>query len=104
MSRVLEYLDCDPQPMPTLCELCRVAGVSQRTLEYGFCDLLGVTPVRYLKVLRLNRVRQRLIKRTPECETVTSVALRFGFVDLGRFAGEYRRLFGERPSDTLRRC
>jgi len=103
VKRALEYLDGDPQPWPTIAELCREAGVSQRTLEYGFRDLLGVTPVRYLKLLRLNRVRQRLSKRTSERETVTSMAVRFGFGDLGHFAVEYRQLFGERPSDTLRR-
>jgi AraC family ethanolamine operon transcriptional activator len=101
VKRALEYLDGDPQPPPTIPELCRVAGVSQRTLEYGFRDLLGVTPVRYLKVLRLNRVRRGLSDGTPERDTVTSVAQRHGFVDLGRFACEYRQLFGERPSDTL---
>jgi len=90
--------------LPTIPELCRVAGVSQRTLEYGFRDLLGVTPVRYLKLLRLNRVRRSLVRRRSEDETVTSVAVRSGFSDLGRFAGEYRQLFGERPSDTLRRA
>jgi len=59
--------------------------------------------VRYLKVLRLNRVRRGLRHGTPERDTVTSVALRDRFLDLGRFACEYRQLFGESPSDTLRR-
>ena len=104
VRRALEYVEGDPEPLPTMPELCRVASVSQRTLEYAFRDLLGVTPVRYLKLLRLNRVRQTLSQRTPDRETVTSVAARFGFGDLGRFAVEYRQLFGERPSEALRRA
>jgi AraC family ethanolamine operon transcriptional activator len=104
VKRALEYLDGDPQPPTTIPQLCRVAGVSQRTLEYGFRDRLGVTPARYLKVLRLNRARSELRQASPDCATVASVALRYGFAELGRFAGEYRQLFGEVPSDTLRRC
>jgi len=60
--------------------------------------------VRYLKLLRLNRVRRGLSRTTSGHETVTSVAVRCGFVDLGRFAVEYRKLFGESPSETLRRA
>jgi len=104
VKRALEYLDGDPSPPPTIPQLCRVAGVSQRTLEYGFREQLGVTPLRYLKVLRLNRARSELGQASPDRETVASVALRHGFAELGRFAGEYRQLFGEVPSDTLRRC
>jgi AraC family ethanolamine operon transcriptional activator len=103
VKRALEYLDGDPQPPPTIPQLCRVAGVSERTLEYGFRERLGVTPVRYIKVLRLNRARSELNQASPRCETVASVALRHGFIELGRFACEYRQLFGERPSETLRR-
>jgi len=103
VRRVIEYLEDSREPLPTIPELCRVAGVSQRTLEYGFRDLLGITPVYYTRVLRLNRARRALRAAKTQRETVTSVALRFGFVELGRFAVDYRRLFGERPSETLHR-
>jgi hypothetical protein len=38
VERALEYLDGHRQPPPTIFELCRVAGMSQRTLEYRFRD------------------------------------------------------------------
>ncbi len=101
VKRAVEYLQDRPDSLCTIPELCEVAGVSQRTLEYGFRDLLGVTPVRYARLLRLNSVRQALLKSTDPNETVTKVALRYGFTELGRFAVEYRQLFGERPSETL---
>lgn len=104
VRRIEEYLDAHPGEAPSVPTLCSVAGVSERTLEYAFRELVGVTPVRYLKLRRLNRVHRAL--RAPEAATasVTDVALRAGFYDLGRFAGEYRALFGELPSQTLAAC
>jgi AraC family ethanolamine operon transcriptional activator len=52
--------------------------------------------------MRLNRVR-RILARAPEGVSVTDAATRFGFFHLGRFSGQYRRLFGELPFETLRR-
>ncbi len=103
LRRALEFLDGGGEPLPTIPELCRWAGVGQRTLEYAFRDQLGVTPVRYVKLLRLNRAHRLLRRTSPADETVTSIALACGFTELGRFAGDYRRLFGESPSQTLQR-
>ena len=62
-----------------------------------------MTPVRYLKVRRMNGVRRELNAAAGGLASVAEVARRWGFSDLGRFAGEYRSLFGELPSETLRR-
>lgn len=82
-------------------DLARQAGIPERTLRTAFRKWYGVPPLEYLRVRRLNEARQLLRASTPEETTVTRVALGLGFWDLGRFAGSYRRLFGERPSDTL---
>jgi len=103
LRRALELLDQGGEPLPTIPELCRWAGVGQRTLEYAFRDQLGVTPVRYVKLMRLNRARRLLRCASSSHETVTSIAFACGFIELGRFAGDYRRLFGESPSQTLQR-
>jgi AraC family ethanolamine operon transcriptional activator len=95
------YLDGHPGALPSIPDLCGIAGVSERTLEYAFREQLGMSPVRYLKVRRLNRVRRDLLDPEPGPTSVTETALRWGFFDLGRFAGEYRSLFGELPSGTL---
>ncbi len=60
-------------------------------------------PGRFLKLLRLNRVRRDLIRESCAERSVTSLAITHGFTELGRFAGEYRALFGELPSETLQR-
>jgi AraC family ethanolamine operon transcriptional activator len=104
VRRVEEWLDVHPGEPPSIPALCSLAGVSERTLEYAFREHFGMTPARYVKLRRLNRVRRELEAAAPEGSSVTAVALRSGFFDLGRFAGEYRALFRERPSETLRRA
>jgi AraC-like DNA-binding protein len=88
---------------PSVRELCRVSGTSYVTLERGFKETYGLSPRTYLKGLRLARVRRDL-SQPDRTTTVTGVALRWGFLELGRFAGEYLRRFGDSPSETLRRA
>jgi len=83
-------------------DLCQATGVSERTLRSAFRNVYGVGPNRFLKLRRLNQVR-RVLQRAGSGALVSEVATRHGFWDLGRFAGDYRRLFGESPSQTLRR-
>lgn len=83
-------------------DLCQATGVSERTLRSAFRNVYGVGPNRFLKLRRLNQVR-RVLQRAGMGSLVSEVATRHGFWDLGRFAGDYRRLFGESPSQTLRR-
>jgi AraC family ethanolamine operon transcriptional activator len=87
-----------------IAELCRIAGVERRTLLRAFHAIHGTTPSRHLHAFRLNLVRQALLAPDPSRKTVTEVATRFGFRELGRFAADYRATFGESPSETLRRA
>jgi AraC-like DNA-binding protein len=84
-------------------ELCRAAGVSERTLEYAFKEVMGLTPMAYLTRLRLHRVRRALLAAAPGSTTVSAEALTWGFWHFGEFSQAYKRCFGELPSDTLRR-
>lgn len=84
-------------------DLCRAVDVSERTLQYAFKELMGMTPVAYLKQVRLHRVRQSLRGATHATTTVSKEALRWGFWHFGDFSRAYKALFGELPSDTLRR-
>jgi AraC family ethanolamine operon transcriptional activator len=83
-------------------DLCRVAGVSERTLEYAFKEVMGLTPVTYLIRLRLHRVRRALLAATQGTTTVSTEALNWGFWHFGEFSRAYKDCFGELPSDTLR--
>jgi transcriptional regulator GlxA family with amidase domain len=82
-------------------DLCGATGVSERTLRSAFRNVYGASPNRFLKVRRLMQVR-RALQRGSSGTLVSEVATRHGFWDLGRFAGDYRSLFGEPPSQTLR--
>ncbi|WP_199101016.1 AraC family transcriptional regulator [Dyella sp. ASV21] len=84
-------------------ELCSAAGVSERALRYAFDDLLGVSPNRYLSMLRLCMACKNLTLSDASRRSVKSVALSCGLWDLSRFADHYRRVFGELPRDTLMR-
>jgi len=85
-------------------DLCKVANVGERTLEYAFKEITGMSPVTYLIRLRLHRVRQALLAATRGTTTVSAEALNWGFWHFGEFSRAYRECFGELPSDTLRRA
>jgi AraC family ethanolamine operon transcriptional activator len=104
VARIEEYLHALRGEPPSIPVLCAFAGVSERTLQYAFREHLGMTPVRYLKLLRLDRVHRELRDPRSDLASVTEAAVRSGFYDLGRFAGDYRSLFGELPSETLGRA
>jgi AraC family transcriptional regulator, ethanolamine operon transcriptional activator len=86
-----------------IADLCREAGVTPRTLSRAFRAVRGTTPYRFLKELRLSEVR-RALSSDVKGGTITEVAMRFGFHELGRFAAQYRERFGESPSQTRRRA
>jgi AraC-like DNA-binding protein len=81
--------------------LCSHLGLSERTLRRAFVEKYGIPPARYLIFRRLSQVRQ--ILTTESNANVTDTAMRCGFWDLSRFARQYKNLFGEAPSMTLRR-
>jgi AraC-like DNA-binding protein len=97
--RVLEENRADSLYVPEICKAIRVAG---RTLRVCCQEQLGMGPKHYLLLRRLHLVRRALREAAPDATTVTKIATRYGFWELGRFAGEYRSLFGESPSITLR--
>ena len=85
-----------------LAEICATTGVSERTLRVCCHEHLGMGPVRYLWLRRMHLARAALIRADPASATVTSIATDHGFWELGRFSVEYRTLFGESPSVSLR--
>ena len=87
---------------PYLSELCTTANVSERTLQYAFHDIMGMSPLTYLLRLRLHRARDALRNAQRGSTTVTDVAMNWGFWHFGEFSRAYRNCFGEVPSRTLR--
>jgi len=87
----------------TVADLCVELGVSRRTLQYSFQEVLGINPVRFLRALRLNGVRRDLRNAAPPADSVQDAAAKWGFWHLGHFVTDYKRMFGELPSETFRR-
>jgi AraC family ethanolamine operon transcriptional activator len=83
----------------SIAELCADLGISRRTVQYAFQQALDLNPVAYLRAVRLNHVRRELRSGA----SVTNAATKWGFLHLGDFASDYRRMFGELPSATARR-
>jgi transcriptional regulator GlxA family with amidase domain len=83
--------------------LCHTIGVSERTLRKAFHRVHGVPPCRRLRMLRLANARRALLSADGTLAKVTEIAMSFGFAELGRFSVEYKKAFGESPSQTLYR-
>ena len=104
LRRALDYLRWADAGTVSVPELCRAAGVSQRTLQYAFLDAFSLTPQAFIRRRRFHAARWTLLAAHPEQTTVARAAAENGIYQLGRFAGEYARLFGESPSVTLARA
>lgn len=91
------------QPL-TLKELCQTLHVSARPLFYGFQEVFCVSPMEYLKIQRLRNVRQQLKLANPKTDSVMEIAQKSGFWSAGHFARDYKTMFGELPSETLKRA
>lgn len=101
-QNVERYVDSIGVRPVHISEICTEFGVSRRSLHRAFDEVLGMGPVTFLRYKRLCDVHCVLRESDPAEITVAEVALRHGFIELGRFAHYYHTLFGEHPSATLR--
>jgi AraC family transcriptional regulator, ethanolamine operon transcriptional activator len=86
-------------------ELCQHGGIKIRALEYGFREVTGLTPLAYIRALRLNFVRRVLMTCSgTEQQSISQLAMDAGFMHLSQFAADYRAFFGELPTDTRKRA
>lgn len=89
-----------PQEPITLDALCRQLHAGRRSLLQGFQEVLGMGPMAYIKLHRLHGIRRHLLTADQGAVSIGGLALRWGFLNPGHFARDYRRLFGELPSQT----
>lgn len=103
VKRAEDWLDADASVRPSIQEMSRVLGVSPRQLYRAFDAEVGMSPAKFVRQHRMTQARLELVNADPAETTVTHVAQSWGFWELGRFAVEYRQLFGESPSETLQK-
>ena len=102
VRRAIDYMQSHLHAPVTLADIIAASGVAGRTLLKHFKDWRGVSPMRYLRNVRLAHARQALLRASHD-ENVTEIAMSLGFTHMGRFSLEYRRQFGESPSETLKK-
>ena len=102
IRRAIEAIHDEPERPFSVADLAAIAGMSVRSLQEGFRQHVGSTPMAYLQQERLGRAHEALRRADPHRVTVASIAHRWGFAHLGRFASAYRSRFGTSPSETLR--
>ena len=103
MRRFRRVVEENPEQPLYIPEICKAIRVPSRTLRMVCQEHFGMGPKRYLVLRRMHLARRALREAVPDATSVTDVATRYGFWQLGRFAVEYQSLFGESPSATLRR-
>ena len=97
-----DYIHAHLKDPLSIDDLVTVTGVSQRSVFEGFKSFRGTTPMKYVLQLRLEKVRGELLTSGPN-RTVTDIALKWGFNQLGRFSVCYKKVYGESPSETLKK-
>jgi AraC-like DNA-binding protein len=102
VKRAVDYAEAHLANAISIADLARAAGVPGRTLFKHFKDTRGVSPMRFVRNARFARVREALL-RADAADSVTTIALGHGFTHMGRFSVEYRKRYGESPSETLRK-
>ena len=97
-----EFIQANLHRPLTLKDIYQAVFASKRALIYGFQDIFGMGPMSYLKIQRLNGVRRALLVANPKSHQVQDIAYGWGFWHLGHFSHDYKQMFGETPSKTLK--
>jgi AraC-like DNA-binding protein len=103
IRRAVDVIEAEAQLPLTLSSIATRSQLSVRALQQGFKQHLGMSPMSYLREVRLRRAHQTLIESDPSVVTVASVAYDWGFTNLGRFAAVHAARYREPPAKTLRR-
>ncbi len=100
----IDVIEAEPQSPWTVSALAARCHASVRSLQAGFRRELGVSPMSYLREVRLKRAHESLQRCDPSSDSVTSIAYQWGFTNLGRFAAAHTARYGETPAVTLERA
>jgi len=103
LERIVTLVNSRAKSNLQLADLCAAGYISERTLINLFRTELGLTPMAYVKGHRLYGVHRDLWRATSSTASVSDIANNWGFWHMGQFAADYRKMFGELPSETLKR-
>jgi AraC family ethanolamine operon transcriptional activator len=104
LTTARDYIEVNYDEYLSIKQLCSVAGTSHRTLEYIFQEKYQISPKAFLTARRLHAARQQLLSsRQTATAKIVDIANQYGFWHLGQFAKDYRSIYGELPSQTLKK-
>ncbi|MAY66572.1 MAG: hypothetical protein CMM77_05545 [Rhodospirillaceae bacterium] len=103
VKRARDHIHAHAHEPISVADIAAAAGCGYRTVQNAFKDIYHVSPMAYLRLIRLNKVRRALLDGRDDFSSIAQVAQAWGFSHMGRFAELYRRQFGELPSDTVRK-
>ena len=101
IRKAIDLVEADPRAPLSVSDLAAHCGVGSRALQHGFQRHVGMSPMAYVRDVRLRRADAELRAAAPP-DTVASIARRWGFAHLGRFAAVYEARYGQPPGQTLR--
>ncbi|RLA40174.1 MAG: hypothetical protein DRR06_17870 [Gammaproteobacteria bacterium] len=101
LKRALDFIDAHPREALTVEDLCIESASSLSTLERAFREQYGVSPKRFILLQRLHHVRRVLLHQA-ESRKIFEIANEYGFWHMSKFAADYKNVFGELPSQTLK--
>lgn len=102
VRRAEEYIRAHSREVIRLSQIADAAGCSVRALQLAFRTFRDTTPMSLHRQARFECAHAELLESDSDSATVTEIAVKYGFYNIGRFAHDYRRFFGHTPSETLR--
>jgi AraC-like DNA-binding protein len=102
LRRAIEYIDANATSDISLADIAEAVHVTPRAVQYMFRRNLDMTPMQYLRRIRLHHAHEALVAADRMQDSVTAIAARWGFMHTGRFAVLYRDTYGRSPHTTLR--
>lgn len=100
--RAIDFIHANARLPIQLKDIAEAAGVSPRSLQLSFAKFRGMSPMAYLRTVRMQGAKAEMLSCAPGTKVAT-VAYGWGFAHMGIFAGQFREMFGETPSAVLRR-
>lgn len=98
---VRAYLLNSLEETMTIQDIVEKFNISEKTLQNSFKSLFGITPKHFMHLLKLNRAHEELLHADGQFTNVSDISIKWGFSHFGRFAKDYKNLFGVLPSETL---
>lgn len=102
LHNVVDYIQSNIRHTPAISELCRIANISERSLEYAFKRKYQLTPLQYIKANKMHCIKKDLLSAENRGINISLIASGYNFWHMGQFAADFKKQYNCLPSDLLR--